>query len=91
MKVDDARSKLKSDYRKIKLGQSASRAGEVAKANADSAYVGLANEIRELRDLGLSLSKIADRLTADGHMTRRGKAWTPVQVKRVLDWIKPAS
>jgi hypothetical protein len=33
---------------------------------------------------GLSLREIAARLNADGHTTRRGKLWNPVQVARVL-------
>ncbi len=38
-----------------------------------------------LRAEGLSLRAIADRLNADGHTTRRGAAWNPMQVARVLD------
>jgi hypothetical protein len=34
---------------------------------------------------GMSDRQIADRLTKDGHTTRRGKPWNPVQVRRVLD------
>ncbi len=33
----------------------------------------------------LSLRAIADRLNADGQQTRRKKAWSSMQVKRVLD------
>ena len=40
--------------------------------------------IRELHEEGLSLREIADRLNSMGHVTRRGKAWNPVQVSRVL-------
>jgi serine/threonine protein kinase len=38
----------------------------------------------EMRGRGLTLQAIADELTAAGHTTRRGKAWGPVQVARVL-------
>ena len=31
-----------------------------------------------------SLRQIADRLNTDGHTTRRGRPWDPVQVARVL-------
>jgi hypothetical protein len=34
---------------------------------------------------GLSFRAIADRLNADGHTTRRGAAWEPMQVRRVLE------
>ncbi|WP_410000375.1 recombinase family protein [Planctomyces sp. SH-PL14] len=40
--------------------------------------------MRELRDQGLSLRGIADRLNEDGHTTRRGLPWNQVQVMRVL-------
>ncbi len=39
----------------------------------------------ELRGAGLSLRAIADRLNDEGHTTRRGAAWNPMQVKRVLE------
>ncbi|HEV3255730.1 MAG TPA: recombinase family protein [Gemmataceae bacterium] len=41
--------------------------------------------MRELRAGGLSLAKIAARLTEQGHTTRRGRPWNPMQVKLVLD------
>jgi hypothetical protein len=34
---------------------------------------------------GISLRKIAELLNGEGYTTTRGKAFTPVQVKRVLD------
>ena len=37
-----------------------------------------------LRAEGISLRRIADRINADGHTTRRGKSWNPMQVRRVL-------
>jgi hypothetical protein len=37
------------------------------------------------RQAGLSLAAIAEKLNAAGHNTPRGKAWGPMQVKRVLD------
>jgi hypothetical protein len=68
--------------------KAASRAGEVARANSDAAYVGLADEIRDLRDRALSFRELADRLTEDGHTSRRDKPWNPTQVKRVLERIR---
>ncbi len=48
-------------------------------------YADLLPMIRQLRTDGLTLQAVADRLNADGHTTRTGKAWGQVQVKRVLD------
>ena len=38
-----------------------------------------------LRGEGHSLQAIAAKLNAEGHTTRRGKPWNPVQVSRVLE------
>lgn len=62
----------------------AKRAAEVNRANAVAAYADLAPTMRELRDQGLSLRGIADRLNVEGHTTRRGLPWNQVQVSRVL-------
>jgi DNA invertase Pin-like site-specific DNA recombinase len=40
---------------------------------------------------GASLGKIAAHLNAEGYVTRKGKSWSPTQVKRVLDRIRPAA
>ena len=37
-----------------------------------------------MRAGGRSLREIAATLNADGHTTRRGRPWNPVQVNRVL-------
>jgi DNA invertase Pin-like site-specific DNA recombinase len=37
-----------------------------------------------MRDSGMSLRKMAERLNAEGYRTRTGKNWTAVQVSRVL-------
>jgi DNA invertase Pin-like site-specific DNA recombinase len=63
----------------------AHRAGlAVAKAAAE-AYGDLAPILAELRARGLSLQAIAEELNKQGHTTRRGKPWNPVQVARVLE------
>lgn len=41
--------------------------------------------IVKLRRTGMSLQAVANVLNADGITTKRGAAWRPVQVKRVLD------
>jgi DNA invertase Pin-like site-specific DNA recombinase len=61
------------------------KAREVRQANARAAVADLAPMMVELRAEGLSLRAIADRLNADGQTTRRGAAWNPMQVRRVLD------
>ncbi len=52
---------------------------------AVEAYADLGDYLLELREDGLSLREIAAKLDSDGHTTRTGKAWNPVQVSRVLD------
>jgi len=64
--------------------RAAKRAGEVSRAMAADAYADLAPAIASMRAEGLSLRHIAGRLNAEGHTTRRGKAWNQVQVGRVL-------
>jgi DNA invertase Pin-like site-specific DNA recombinase len=53
--------------------------------NAIAAYADLFDEMNEHRDAGLSLGKIAAKLNEAGHTTRRGKAWSAMQVKLVLE------
>lgn len=55
-----------------------------AKAAAE-AYADLAPLMTEWRAAGLSLAAIAEKLNAEGHTTRRGRPWNPVQVLRVLE------
>jgi DNA invertase Pin-like site-specific DNA recombinase len=44
----------------------------------------------KMRAEGSSLGAIARHLNAEGYLTRKGQSWTPTQVKRVLDRIRPA-
>lgn len=46
--------------------------------------------IRLMRDSGLSLRAIAERLNAEGSRTRNGCKWSPVLVSRVLKKLSPA-
>jgi DNA invertase Pin-like site-specific DNA recombinase len=62
----------------------AKAAGKASSHAADEAYSDLVPIMQELRSQGLSQQEIADRLNADGHTTRRGKAWNYIQVARVL-------
>ena len=54
---------------------------------AAEAYADLIPIVAGLRSEGMTLRAIADRLNAEGHTTRRGAAWNPVQVGRVLDRV----
>jgi DNA invertase Pin-like site-specific DNA recombinase len=51
----------------------------------EEAYADLAPTMKQWRTAGETLDGIARRLNADGHTTRRGKPWNPVQVARVLE------
>jgi DNA invertase Pin-like site-specific DNA recombinase len=65
--------------------QAGAKAGALARSKAAAeAYADLRPALAELRGKGLSLQAIADELNGQGHTTRRGKPWNPVQVARVL-------
>jgi len=51
---------------------------------AKEAYSDLVPLVAALHTEGLSLRAIAGKLNPQGHTTRRGKKWNPVQVARVL-------
>ena len=59
-------------------------AGKTLRKKADEAYGDLLPDMKTMRTDGLSLQAIADKLNAQGHTTRRGKPWTPMQVSRVV-------
>lgn len=59
-------------------------AGEAHRRAADESYGDLYPVIKGLRGKGQSLQAIADDLNDQGHTTRRGKPWNPMQVSRVL-------
>jgi DNA invertase Pin-like site-specific DNA recombinase len=61
-----------------KLGADANR------RKAVEAYADLQGYISELREQGLSLRAIAQRLNDDGHKTRSDCAWSATQVQYVL-------
>jgi len=66
------------------LRKARERSAELARRAAVEAYSDLRPMIIKLRQEGQSLREIAHRLTDDGHATRTGKPWNPVQVARVL-------
>ena len=53
--------------------------------NATEAYADLLEYIVELFEDSSSLREIAATLNGEGHTTRRGRPWNPMQVKRVLE------
>jgi DNA invertase Pin-like site-specific DNA recombinase len=57
---------------------------KVRRAKAAEAYTDLLPSLAALKSQGLSLRDIASKLNAEGHTTRRGRPWNPVQVARVL-------
>lgn len=63
----------------------AQKAGIAVAKAADEAYSDLLPIVADLRAQGLSLQAIAAELNKQGHTTRRGKPWNPVQVLRVLE------
>jgi DNA invertase Pin-like site-specific DNA recombinase len=65
-------------------------AAAVHRQRAADAYTDLIPTVADLRREGMSLQAIAERLNADGHTTRRGKPWNPVQVGRVLERLEVA-
>jgi DNA invertase Pin-like site-specific DNA recombinase len=67
----------------------AKASAKVRRKAAVEAYADLAPTVAELRAKGMSLHAIADELNVQGHTTRRGKSWNPVQVSRVLERALP--
>jgi len=63
----------------------AAMSAKVRSKAAVEAYADLLPIMQALKADGLSLQAVAEKLNADGHTTRRGMAWNPVQVGRVLD------
>jgi DNA invertase Pin-like site-specific DNA recombinase len=75
--------KLSADA-SVKGRQAASRA---IRAKAKAAYEDLAPMIVELKAAGRSLRDIAGVLNGEGHTTRRGMPWNPMQVSRILERV----
>jgi DNA invertase Pin-like site-specific DNA recombinase len=62
----------------------AMNAARAHKERADAAYADLVPAIKAWRSEGATLQTIADRLNAEGHTTRTGKAWGTGQVSKLL-------
>ncbi len=76
----ECRGNLSPDGRVRGLARSA----VARKGNAVAAYSDVIGLMRTLRADGSTLAAIADRLNGEGFKTRKGKAWNPTQVMRVL-------
>ncbi|MBX7106188.1 MAG: recombinase family protein [Gemmataceae bacterium] len=74
----------REDARQAGLVKARAVAVTAKQTKADEAYSDLIEVVGNLRDRGESLRDIAAKLNADGHVTRRGRPWNPVQVSRVL-------
>ncbi len=61
------------------------KAGASHREKATEAYADLGPWLAELRKEGLSLRAIVQKLTDEGHTTRRGHSWNAKQVSRVLE------
>ncbi len=61
------------------------RGGRAVAELARAAVADLAPMMVKMRKAHRTYRQIADALNAEGHTTRRGKSWAPVQVKRALD------
>jgi hypothetical protein len=77
-KVAKGRDKCKAWVKASKV------ASKVNRQRRAEAYKGLRPKLLEMRKYGMTLQQIADSLNGTGHLTSRGKPFTPVAVRRVL-------
>jgi DNA invertase Pin-like site-specific DNA recombinase len=75
----------REDARRQGARKGAQVSAEVRGKAAREAYADLLPTMQKCKAEGLSLEAIANRLNAEGHTTRRGRPWNPVQVSRVLE------
>ena len=75
----------REEARKAGLSRGREVAAKVVSAAAIEAYADLLPAMQAERAKGATLAVIAEKLTREGHTTRRGKPWNAVQVARVLE------
>jgi DNA invertase Pin-like site-specific DNA recombinase len=75
----------REDVRLAGLTKARGVAAKVKKEKAAEAYTDLLPAMEAAKAEGLSLRAIAGKLNEEGHSTRRGRPWNPVQVARVLE------
>lgn len=74
----------REDKRLAGLKRARQAAVATIKENAQQAYADLFGVVKARHVDGQTLQAIANELNEQGHLTRRGKPWGPVQVMRVL-------
>lgn len=74
----------RENQRTAGLKRAREAAAKAHKAAFREEYADLFPVLLELRAQGMTLQAIADHLNNQGHTTRRGKPWGPMQVSRVL-------
>lgn len=74
----------KEDRRLDALAKARTVAAGAHRKQKEAAYQDLVPLVQQLRAAGLTLREIAARLNEEGHTTRRGSAWSAVQVQRLL-------
>jgi DNA invertase Pin-like site-specific DNA recombinase len=74
----------REDRRLAGLKKATQASIKVRREQAREAYADLLPEMQNHRAEGLTLQAIADKLNQQGHTTRRGKSWNPMQVLLVL-------
>ena len=74
----------REEQRQVGLAKAQKAASKARARLADEAYEDIADDLKTMRAEGLSLRAIAERLNEQGHTTRRGNAWNPMQVRNVL-------
>jgi len=80
-----ARPECRNNLNPAAMAKGQQLAAIARRQKAADAYADLLPELRTYRTEGLSLRQIAAKLNDQGHTTRRGRPWNPVQVKLVLD------
>jgi DNA invertase Pin-like site-specific DNA recombinase len=75
----------REDRRLDGLKKARSVGAGVIRQKARESYADLLPAMARMKGAGMSLREIAGKLNGDGHTTRRGRAWNPVQVRRVLE------
>lgn len=83
--------KGREDKRLAGLAKGRAIAARVLSEHAREAYADLVPTVAKLRQEGRTLQAIAVELNAQGHTTRRGRPWNPVQVSRILERMEPAA
>jgi DNA invertase Pin-like site-specific DNA recombinase len=78
----------REDRRRAGAIKGAAASVRVRHKKAVEGYADILPEMRQHRAAGLSLRAIAAKLTEAGHTTRRGKPWSAMQVKLVLERVE---